>query len=266
MSSPLDGRAIVITRPAHQAGPIVALLRAQGATPILFPTIAIEPRIDREPARSVVRRLQTFDAAIFISANAAEQGLACVAAHGRWPADLLAIAVGPGTAAALRERGVQHVVTPAARFDSEGIVDLPELASPAGRSYVIFRGEGGREWLVETLRQRGARVELAEVYARHLPKTDPADLLARWQRGAVHAVVVASSEALTNLMTMLGAAGTALLPRTPTVVTHPRIAASARAAGLTAVLQSSPGDVAIIDCLRSFFAKVPPVSSEDEQS
>lgn len=266
MNGALAGRGIVITRPAHQAGPIAALLRARGAEPILFPAIAIEPQIDREPARDIASRLHTFAAAIFISVNAVEQGLACVAAHGSWPADLLAIAVGPSTAAALRAAGVRNVIMPATSHDSEGMIALPELAAPAGKRYVLFRGSGGREWLVEELRGRGATVEIAEVYARVMPTSDATDVRARWRSGGVAAVIVASSEALANLRVMVGPPTQPMLLATPVVVTHARIAAYARSIGMAKVIESPTGDEAIVGSLCTFFAKVRSDSSEDEQS
>lgn len=266
MSGALSGRAIVVTRPERQAGPIAALLRDRGAEVVVFPTIAIEPQLDREPARHIATQLTDFDAAIFVSVNAVEQGLACVAAHGSWPATLLAIAVGPSTAAALRAAGASNVVMPATGHDSEGVIALPELARPAGRRYVVFRGVGGRDWLVEELRRRGAVVEVAEVYIRTIPPSDAAELRKRWAQGGVAAVVVASSEALANLRTMIGPSAEHLLQRTPTVVTHARIAAYARSLGLTTLLESSTGDAAIVDSLCTFFAKVRPDPSEDERS
>lgn len=257
----LAGRSIVITRPRGQATALEAMVRARGADPVLCPTIAIEPCIDAPVPRDLVARLASFDFALFISANAVEHGLACIRAHGAWPAGLIAVAVGPATAKALRAAGIDRVLTPPVRFDSEGMLALPELADCAGKRMVIVRGVGGREWLGAELERRGAHVELAEVYLRRPVVFDAEALVERWARGRVDAVVAASAEALTNLARAIGPRGQALLNQTPTVVTHARIAARARALGLVNVLESASGDAAIVAILEGFFARVTPSSS-----
>lgn len=75
------------------------------------------------------------------------------------------IAVGAGTAAALRDAGIETVVSPP-RMDSEGLLGLPLLASVAGLRVGLVTAPEGREFLAPALRQRGAAVARADVYAR----------------------------------------------------------------------------------------------------
>jgi uroporphyrinogen-III synthase len=125
-----------------------------------------------------------------------------------------------------------------------------------GRSVVIFRGEGGREWLGRELEARGARVEYAECYRRARPQADPRRLLARWQAGAVEAVSITSAEGLANFSAMLGATGGRYLRATPVFVPHPRIAHAARDLEVREVIVTGRGDERTVAEMAAFFAKV----------
>src|SRR3989442_12283509 len=92
------------------------------------------------------------------------RGHAMVVASRNWPKGLRVAAVGIGTASALEERGFHAVIVPAGEADSEALAELPELQDLKGRSVVIFRGQGGREWLRTRLEAGGARAENAEGY------------------------------------------------------------------------------------------------------
>ncbi len=74
-------------------------------------------------------------------------------------------AIGGGTAAALRQAGVAQVEIPA-RPDSEGLLALPGLVAAAGRRIGMLTAPGGRDRIAPTLRERGATVLRADVYAR----------------------------------------------------------------------------------------------------
>ena len=113
---------------------------------------------------------------------------------------------------------------------------------------VIFRGEGGRELLGETLRARGAAVEYAECYRRVRPELDPAPLLEAWAGSGLDAVTVTSSEGLRNLAEMVGRSRAASgCSRTPLFVPHPRIAEAARGLGVRTVIVTGPGDEGLLD-------------------
>src|SRR5262249_17311044 len=151
MTLPLRGVGVLVTRPARQAAGLVAQLAALGATPIVFPAIVILPPSDASSLRRAHAALGSYDAAIFVSGNAAEYG-----APDRWPGNVVAYATGPGTAAALAAVGINDVRIPETTFDSEGLLALSSLADMKSKRIAIFRGEGGRDHLGEALRARGA--------------------------------------------------------------------------------------------------------------
>lgn len=255
-SAALAGRRVVVTRPAGQAAHLAALIRAAGGEPLLFPALEIFAAAESPQLRALIERLDSFDLAIFISSNAVEKALALVRARRDWPAGLRVATVGRGSERELRRQGFAAVIAPGERFDSEGLLELPQLNQLAGKRVVIFRGEGGRELLGDTLMARGAAVEYAECYRRGRPDADPTPLLAWCQRRELAAFTVTSSEGLANLRAMLGDAGRECLASTPLFIPHERIAAAARALGVRTVVLTGPGDEGLVEGLTAFFAKV----------
>lgn len=251
---PLAGRGIVVTRPALQATSLAEMIQSAGGRPILFPVLEILDTADLAPLIDAVDRLDRFDLAIFISPNAVLRAMNQVAARRSWPAGLRAAAVGKGSVKELKRFGITEVLVPTRSFDSEGLLALPELQQIDGWRVVIFRGDGGRELLGDTLARRGAEVEYVESYRRARPRADAAPLLRAWARNEVDAVTVTSSEGLRNLFEMLGKLGQSWFLRTPLLAPHPRIAAVARELGCRHVVETAPGDEGLMDALLQLFA------------
>ena len=256
MSGALSGRGILITRPREHAPALAERVRVAGGEPILFPTIEILPPGNTDAVSGVISRLEEFQLAIFVSPTAAERGHATVVATRAWPERLRVAAVGAGTAKALADRGFRDVISPAQEADSEALAALAELQELRGRSVVIFRGEGGRDWLRGELEARGARVEYAECYRRARPQADARGLLARWQTGGIEAVSITSAEGLANLFAMLGPTGEEYLRATPVFVPHPRIELATRKRGVHDIIVTGRGDERTVAGMATFFARV----------
>jgi uroporphyrinogen-III synthase len=252
----LAGRRVVVTRPGGQTAHMATLIRAAGGDPVLFPALEILDAEDLQPVLALIDRLDAFDLAIFVSANAVDKALELVHARRAWPAGLRVATVGRGSERELQRHGFAAVIAPRARFDSEALLGLPELKDVQGRRVVIFRGEGGRELLGDTLSARGAAVEYAECYRRGRPHADPAPLLALAARHELDAFTVTSSEGLANLYELLGDSGRQWFRQTPLFAPHQRIAAAARALGVETVVLTGPGDEGLVAGLAAFFAKV----------
>jgi uroporphyrinogen-III synthase len=233
-SDALRGRGILVTRPREQAAGLARLIEQAGGRAILFPAIEIEDL----PPPPAIQELGSFDLAVFVSPTAAAKVMAQVAA---WPRALRAAAIGGGTRRELERHGITKVISPGAGADSEAL--LEELQDVSGKRIVIFRGEGGRELLGETLRQRGARVEYAECYRRKRPAE-----ASSFEKPA--AVTVSSAEGLANLFEMLDPA---MLRSKPLFVPHPRIAEEARARGVREVLVAGPADEQMLAALVAYF-------------
>lgn len=244
-NQPLHGLTIVVTRPRDQAAQLAQTIEQAGGTPLLFPLLDITAVSDTKPLYEQISRLGQFNLAIFISPNAVRYGIAAIRTAGAVPNSLKVAAVGQGSARALRESGITNVIAPAERFDSEGLLALPELQNVAGWRVMIFRGDGGRELLGDTLKARGATVEYATCYQRSKPNQDASVLLA----AKPDAITVTSSEALGYLWQMLTDSDRAALRNTPLFAPHARIAGLAREQGWQHVHLTGSGDDGLISAL-----------------
>lgn len=236
---------VIITRPAAQAHTWVRALRALGQDAVALPLIDIAPADDPAPLRAAWDSLPGLALVMFVSANAVQHFFRLAPAGAAWPARLRAACTGPGTAAALAEAGVPtgQVVQPPAdapSFDSEALWSLLRGEDWAGRQVLVVRGEEGRDWLADTLRERGAVVAFVAAYRRHAPQPGAQGLalLARAQADpAAHLWVFSSSEAVGHLQTL----GQAQVPparwqAARALASHPRIAQAAREIGFRELL------------------------------
>jgi uroporphyrinogen-III synthase len=250
----LDGLVIMVTRPAHQAGPLCEKIESLGGRVICFPVLEIAAVEETDALRDLIGRLHEFDIAIFISVNAVARGVPMVLARGDWPPGTRVAAVGERTARELMHVGLRVDIRPDAGFDSEHLLATADLADVAGRRIVIFRGQGGRELLAETLRGRGARVEYAEVYRRVRPSATLSEALRT--QPFPDAIVVTSGEGLHNLCAMTEYGGRQRLLSTPLVVVSERIADTARALGFdrAPIVARRASDDAIVAAITRWWA------------
>ena len=254
-SGPLQGVRIVITRPARQAAGLAKQIAALGGKPVMFPAIVILPPADRSALERSHRDLAQYDYAVFVSANAVEYGVGDPAA---WPAHLVALAPGRGTATALVAVGLREVRIPSTTMDSEGLLALPQLSSVLGKRIVIYRGGRGRELLGEALVARGARVDYVECYRRAKPAGDFTTMAAAWRTGVIDALTLTSSEGLDNLWELFDDVSRSSMAATPTFVPHPRLAERARLLGFGRVIVTAPTDAGLLASLLEYFASRQP--------
>lgn len=239
---PLSGLGILVTRPARQAAGFAQKLAALGGAPVIFPAIAILPPADSTVLQRAHAALATYDIAIFVSPNAVEYG---APDPRRWPARLAVLGPGPGTAEALAAAGIAGARFPATTFDSEGLLELPELSDVHGKRVLILRGDGGRDHLADTLRARGAQVDTVACYRRALPQSGVRGLGEAFRDGLIDVVTITSSEALDNLWSIADDPLRAAWRALPTFAPHPRIAVHARDLGLS-VVATEGGDAGLI--------------------
>lgn len=263
MAADLVGLTVMVTRPAHQAAHLEGLLREAGATPLRFPVLEILDPEDSGPLLALIDRLQEFDLAVFISPNAVNKAMNLIRARRELPPGLRVAAVGKRSAMELKNfLGREPDLFPRRKFDSEALLALPELQDVRGRRVVIFRGDGGREYLGDTLRARGAEVEYANAYRRGRPRADIGRLQREWARGGIDVITITSGEGLRNLFDMVGKLAQHWLRRTQLVVVSERLVPLARELGFKQepVVAAEASDEAMVEAIRAWRAggKQPP--------
>lgn len=226
---------VLITRPKHQAQGLYQAIIAAGGRAFLCPTIEIIPPAHPDALAHAIQQLGEADLALFISPNAVLQSRVLLQKY--WPQTptrLKIAAIGTGTAKALASIGWSVHLVPQ-QFNSEGLLALPELQDLHEKIVMLFKGEGGRELLASTLKQRGARVIEALAYRRQLPKIETT-LVADWQNHAINLIISTSVDSLRNLFTMVGEAGKSWLQQTTFIVISERMRVIAHDFGIQKVL------------------------------
>ena len=125
------------------------------------------------------------------------------------------------------------------------------MKNVAGKRIVIFRGNGGREKLANSLRQRGATVDYLECYSRRQPDADANTLSRLWDANSLDGIIVTSAEGLKNLYGMVNPNDLERLNTTPLYVISSTMVELCRKLGYkqTPVLMSSASNEDVIESL-----------------
>ena len=116
-----------------------------------------------------------------------------------------------------------------------------------GKKVVIFKGEGGRDWLADTLKKAGATVEAISTYTRvPLDIDNPAWQLVREMDLSKSLWLLTSSEAVRYLGEVMKDQFTQNLNVASALCPHHNIADAAEMIGFGEVFTSEPGDEALI--------------------
>jgi uroporphyrinogen-III synthase len=198
---------VIVTRAAEQIEPLAVRIEELGHEVVRCPLIELEPTgpdaVD----------LDRYDWAIVTSAYGARE--LARRGRGRWPR---VAAIGPGTAAALRESGIEPALVPRVSTQ-EGL--LAELPCPAGR--VLFAGA-----------ERARRLLVDELGADFVPLYRTCEL--RPQPPPEGDLVVLASSSAASAFAALGV-------EAPTVTIGPETTRAAQGAGLTVVDEADPHDL-----------------------
>ncbi len=231
---PLFGRRIVVTRPRHQAKKFADALELLGAEIIAYPTVDIAPPADPAPVVAVMDRIGSYDWLVLTSVNGVERFFEEFFAHGydvRSLAGVRVAAIGPATADAIECRGIRVEAQPA-EYRAEAL--LESLGDVAGKSVLLARAEVAREVLPDTLRERGARVDVVSLYCATLPKAEPlADA------GGIDLLTFTSSSTVDNFVALNPGRGEDILATVPVAVIGPITARTLLGYGVEPALMPS---------------------------
>jgi uroporphyrinogen-III synthase len=169
---------------------------------------------------------------LFTSPVAVRAAVALLEFHPR--SDQTWIAVGSGTARALRHAGVDRVQSPA-RMDSEGLLELPALQELTGLDVGLVTAPEGRGLLASALRERGARLLRADVYARESITLSPSALRRLRALQAPALLALTSEGALRHVLAQAPADLLAQLRAAPAIAASERLQRIARESGFTDV-------------------------------
>ena len=249
MTKPLDGKTILVTRPAKQAMSLVRALEEQGAKAPCVPLLEIVPAILDDVLTTQLSKLSVSHTLICVSVNAAEIGLEhCQTLTQELPETV--IAVGRATAAVFQRHAVANVYTSDSGSDSEALLELQQLHDVTGNNIQIWRGGEGRKLLGDTLTERGADLELVDLYQRQAPQLSTSELN-QLLSADVDIISITSVSSLQNLNDLLQYNSSSIADKT-LLLGSQRIYQKAIAMGVSPAqcrVAENPGNTAMLGAL-----------------
>jgi uroporphyrinogen-III synthase/uroporphyrinogen III methyltransferase/synthase len=266
----LEGRRILVTRAAHQAGKLSEGLRALGAEPVEVPVLEIRPPESFAALDAALRRLfdslpnkqslcpihsssfdewvgnpcSHYDWLILTSANtvrALAERTSFLGASLKNLASPQVAAVGEATAAAARLIGLQVAFVPEA-YVAESLVEKL-LTRTAGQRILLVRAAVARDVIPDALRAVGAEVDVVEAYRNAMPEAAPEQLRQALEDG-IDAVTFTSSSSASHLAEAARLAGVVWpLANVPAVSIGPVTSQTLRELGWSPAAEADPSDI-----------------------
>lgn len=244
---------ILVTRPLEQADNLCRLIRELGEQAVMFPVLAINALTPVITPIAVINQVNRYDWVIFVSANAVRYACTNLTSENLQIANTVrVVALGKATANALTSLFWPVHLVPEYDFTSEALLASEILQQIKDQRFLVIKGQGGRNKLIQTLKQRGAIVDNLAVYCRSKP-----DISETMKKQALtqqlDIIVITSGEALENLLDLAGENFAILLKSIPLVVISQRIRKIAEELGFKRILMSGePSDIAIVKTIKAF--------------
>jgi uroporphyrinogen III methyltransferase/synthase len=236
---PLHGRRVVVTRARAQASGLAAALRGLGAEVVELPAIRVEPRIESSEVRHAVASIRDYALVCLTSPNGVRllfEALHAAGLDARALTGATVAAIGPGTARALAANGIAADVVPE-KFVAEALVEALAEVEVDGHKVLVARAAEARDVLPDSLRERGAEVDVAALY--ETVREEPGAEAIEAAQSADY-VTFTSSSTVRNLTEALGDR----FPRNARVVSiGPVTSEAARDAGLEVHVEAERHDV-----------------------
>ena len=199
---PLFGKTIIVTRARAQASGFLSKLQGLGATTLEFPTIETADPEDWSPLDNAIGEAGKYDWLIFTSVNGVAYLLKRLKETGRDIRDLAGpkvCAIGKSTGEAVEALGIKVDLVPD-EYRAEGI--LESIGDVKGKKILIPRALEAREVLPDTLREKGAEVDVVTAYRTYRPDTRKDELLEAIMSGEANMVSFTSSSTVSNFAGM----------------------------------------------------------------
>jgi uroporphyrinogen-III synthase len=257
----LRGKRIVVTRAPEQSRELIESLHAKGAEVFLLPLVRFAPPYDLGPLDEQLARLASFDAIVFLSANAVR--FVCsrcreigIDLSGEQAPKFVA-AVGPATSRVLADEGVR-VDYVAREHSGESLArELHDLVS--GGNVLLPRSDRGDERVPAALAEIGAQVTEVVAYRTAVPHDFDAIVVARILSGDIDVIIFASPSAVQNLIGVFGANEVAeVAKRVRFAAIGPTTAQALREAGLPVAIEAGESSAAgLVAAIERFLAGKP---------
>ncbi|WP_273778235.1 uroporphyrinogen-III synthase [Acinetobacter sp. GSS19] len=166
------------TRPQDRADNLTAALTAEGIRVKSLPLLELSACVWTPALATLYAELPQADMVVVVSPTAVRIGMQYLQQAGislQLLASVQWIAVGKATAQVLAEYGISSHVPEVET--SEGMLSLPLFQQTSVNTIAFWRGEGGRQFMMQHLQQQGVRILNFVLYQRVCPK----ETLTTWQ-------------------------------------------------------------------------------------
>lgn len=204
-SRPLFGKRILVTRPEDQATGFIMALSGLGAQCLLFPTIKIIPPESWGELDRAIEGLSRYDWILFTSVNGVAYFFARLDVAKKDTRHLNGIkigAIGPKTAAALMDRGINPDLIPDT-YRAEEMVQALRGYPLNGKRVLLPRPAIARDSIPKSLKSLGALVDEVEAYQTVQPEYSQDQLGRLFKKGKIDMITFTSPSGVTNFLALL---------------------------------------------------------------
>jgi uroporphyrinogen-III synthase len=237
MTGSLTGKVVLITRPREEAGELATLLEERGAQPLVAPAIE-RFSVPDEPLGETLRSLVAggFAWAMFTSRAGVEAVFARLGPSDRVRLPARVAAIGDGTAAALRDFGVEPDLIPST-FTTSAL----GRALPRGSGNVLLaRADIAPDGLDEAVAAKGWTPVRVDAYRTRPARSMPDEATRALREGRVDAVTFTSASTVEGFVLAAGPVLRAAGRQPKAVCIGPVTAAAARQAGISVAAVANP--------------------------